>query len=75
MSRKFLGEHGKRYAQCVVCKKVLKWGERNRTTDVYNRPFLHCGKAVVFLKDIEAREIVEGRKKGSRMKAIIARIR
>jgi len=27
---------------------------------------------VKFLRDVEAREIVEGRKKGKRMKAIIA---
>lgn len=75
MSRKFFGEHGKRYAQCIVCKKVLKWGERNRTLGSYERPFLHCGKPTVFLRDIEAREIVEGRKKGRRMKGIIARRR
>lgn len=72
MSRKFFGEHGKRYAQCIVCKRVLKWAAKNRTTDAYNRPFLHCGKAVLFLRDIEAREIVEGKKKGRRMKGIIA---
>lgn len=72
MSRKFFGEHGKRYAQCIVCLRVLKWGERARTLGSYNRPFLHCGKPVRFLSDIEAREIVEGKKKGRRMKSIIA---
>lgn len=75
MSHKFFGEHGKRYAQCVVCKKVLKWGAESRTTAVYNRPFLHCGKPVLFIRDIVAREIVEGRKKGDRLKAIVARRR
>lgn len=72
MSRKFFGEHGKRYAQCAVCLRVLKWGAMARTENVYNRPFLHCGKRVRFLRDIEAREIIEGRKKGRRMKSIIA---
>lgn len=72
MSRKFFGEHGKRYAQCRVCKKVLKFGDKQRTTGDWRQPFEHCGKRVVSLRDIEAREIVEGRKKGRRMKSIIA---
>jgi len=72
VSRKFWGEHGKRYAQCRVCLRVLKWGERARTLGSWSAPFPHCGKPVKFLRDVEAREIVEGRKKGKRMKAIIA---
>lgn len=72
MSRKFFGEHGKRYARCRVCLRVLKWGAKARTLGSYEQPFMHCGKPVLFIRDIEAREIVEGRKKGKRMKAIIA---
>lgn len=74
MSHKFFGEHGKRYAQCIVCLRVLKWGTRAQTLGSYNHPFLHCGKPVRFLRDTEAREIVEGRKKGMRMKAKLARV-
>lgn len=67
MSRKFFGEHGKRYAQCGVCLRVLKFGDRQRTTGSHSQPFIHCGKPTRFLKDSEAREIVEGRPfKGAR---------
>lgn len=59
MSHKFFGEHGKRYAQCVVCLRVLKWGQRSRTLGSWSRPFLHCEKPVKFITDVEAREIVK----------------
>ena len=76
MSHKFIGEHGKRYAYCAVCEKVLKWGERARTSGQYNKPFEHCGKLATFITDERAHEILKGRPRrspASRLKRTVAR--
>lgn len=75
MSHKFIGEHGKRYAQCVVCLKVLKWGERNHENRNWGHPFNHCGKPVNFITDERAHEILKGRpprSPGNRLKGRVA---
>ena len=76
MSHKFFGVHGKRYAWCGVCLKVLKWAETNQKSGSWNHPFDHCGKAVFFVTDEKAHELLKGRPRRSaakRMKAAVER--
>ena len=59
------GWHGKRYYRCVVCLNVMRVPRIGVVAE-------HCGKLMKFLTDVEARELIEGRKKGQRMKAKVA---
>lgn len=57
--------YGKRYFLCVKCKRVFKWSR------YWIEKPEHCGRVMKFLTDREARERIEGVKKGRRMKGVV----
>lgn len=68
--------HGKRYFQCTKCKRIFKAGVRSIINSEFGgsgRWPTHCQREMKFLKDSEARSIIEKRKPRSRLKSIMSR--